>query len=111
MIRSIWTCVALITLLLTVLAIPARSTTTGTWTGTVVYVNNAHIGVKSQAQTRDFILDGDTTYYTNGKKASHSSIENGMMVTVSFTQRTLFGSTRATRIDTSSFALPLPTGS
>jgi hypothetical protein len=34
-----------------------------------------------------------------------------MTVTVSFTQRALFGSTRATRIDISSFALPLPTGS
>lgn len=111
MIRSIWTCIAIVTLMLAVFALPARSTTTGTWMGTVVYVNTNHIGVKAQAQTRDFILDDNTAYFTNGKKASHSDIENGMTVTVSFKQSALFGSTHATRIDISSFALPLPTGS
>lgn len=87
---------------------PARAETSGTWMGTVVYINNTHIGVKAQAQTRDFLLGSDTGYFSGGQKVGHGEVTPGMLVVVSYTQSALFGSTRATRVDVKTFAVPAP---
>ena len=56
----------------------AIADTTGSWMGQVVYVNNRHIGVKSQAQTRDFLLDANTIFLENGKPAELKDNPHGI---------------------------------
>lgn len=103
-----WIAVAMAAALLWTFASPARSAGTGTWTGTVVYINNSHIGVKSQSQTRDFLIDKDTGYVENGKPSAHGSVQPGALVSVTYLQSTFFGSTRATRVEITSFSWPAP---
>jgi hypothetical protein len=81
------------------LSLPARADTTGSFAGTVAYVNRTHIGVKSGTQTRDYLIPSDFNNVTgrNGKVA-YSTIKTGEFVTVQYTQSPLFGSTRATKI-------------
>ena len=88
----------------------ALADTTSAWMGKVVYVNSRHIGVSSNAQTRDFVLDADTQYLRNGEKIALKDIKNGTLVTVSYASSSLFGSTRALRVEIKTFTLPLPTG-
>lgn len=106
--RTAWIAVAITAVLLWAFASPARSAGTGTWTGTVVYINNSHIGVKSQSQTRDFLIDKDTGYVENGKPSAHGSVQPGALVSVTYLQSTFFGSTRATRVEITSFSWPAP---
>ena len=103
--------VAALALLLTLLvcvAPPARSDTTATWSGTVEYINNAHIGVRAAKQVRDFLLpsDFDNVFSASGQKGKRSDIHVGSSVNVTYLQSPLFGSSRATRIDIGLFAPP-----
>jgi hypothetical protein len=99
--------------------VPAgRADTTLGWTGTVAYINNAHIGVKGQSQgkteTKDFLLTEDLkgVYSSDGKKIDLGAVKVGQLVRVSYERSAVFGSTRATRIDEIRFGnLPLPISS
>ncbi|MGZ3522057.1 MAG: hypothetical protein ACXVAG_13855 [Vulcanimicrobiaceae bacterium] len=108
--------IATIALLLTLVvsvALPARSDTKGTWSGTVAYINNTHIGVRGSSQVKDFLLpaDFDNVFSSNGQKSTRSDVHVGMAVNVTYLQSPLFGSARVTRIDLGLFApLPLVTG-
>jgi len=104
--RHWWLAFVLLPIVMLTLVQPARSNTTGTWMGTVVYINNAHIGVKAQGQTRDFILSSDTGFFQNGKKIHRGDVNNGTLVDVSYNSSTLFGSTHATRVDVKTFLVP-----
>ena len=105
--RGVRVGLALLLLAACAVALPARAVTTpGTWMGSVVYINDRHIGVKANSQTRDFLLDENTQYTHNGKSATHKSVTDGATVTVYFEQRALFGSTKATRVDLMTFTLP-----
>lgn len=76
--------------------------------GQVAYLNNRHIGVKAQAQTRDFVIDDSTQVYVNDKQSTMASVSKGATVTVAYAESSLFGSTHATRITVMSFTLPTP---
>jgi hypothetical protein len=102
--------------------VPAKADTSGTFAGTVAYINRTHIGVKAGKATRDYLVpsDFDNVRTRSGKtKVAYSSIKTGDFVTVSYQQSVLFGSTRATEIIVGSqfglpyaiTPLPLPTAS
>ena len=79
----------------------AHASTTGSWSGTVAYIDQRHIGVKSQAQTRDFLIPADFNNVRSSSETKTSSlggIKPGTFVTVRFAQRTLFGSTTVSEI-------------
>lgn len=90
--------------------LPARSDTTGTWMGTVSYINKMHIGVKAQARVRDFVIPSNFTevYSAGGSKVGLSTVKVGSTVKVTFVQSPMFGSTRVSRIDFAGLSLPLP---
>jgi hypothetical protein len=94
-----------------IFAAPVRADTSGTWMGTVTYINKSRIGVKSQSQTKDFILPaGLGEVYSGDTKISIGEIKVGDLVRIGYSASTLFGSTRATRIDLLNFRpLPAPT--
>lgn len=79
----------------------ARADTTGSWAGTVAYINRTHIGVKNSHQTKDFLIPSDFTNVKskNGKPKKLSDVTVGSYVTVRYLQSPLFGSTRVTEID------------
>lgn len=108
MLRSIYA-VAFFAALLGAIALPARSDTTGTWMGTVKYINNTHIGVSAQAQTKDFLLASDTSVYSSaGQKMGRDQIQPGMTVRITYSRSGAFAITRATRIDVGGLSWPLP---
>jgi AraC-like DNA-binding protein len=81
--------------------IPASADTTGSFAGTVAYINKMHIGVKSGNQTRDFLISSDfdnVVSHDGSEKVPISSIKTGQFVTVQYLQSPMFGSTRATKI-------------
>lgn len=96
--------------LLPAVPLGALADTTAAWMGKVAYINNRHIGVSSNAQTRDFLVDANTQYLRNGEKISSKEIKDGMLVTVSYSGSALFGSTKALRVEIKTFTLPLPSG-
>jgi hypothetical protein len=106
--RRFYLALATLSLLTLVCALPARADTTGTWMGKVVYINASHIGVQAEGKTRDFILGSDTGYSSNGKKAQHGDVTEGMLVVVSYSRSAMFGATRATSIDVKTFSMPAP---
>ncbi|MEO9169805.1 MAG: hypothetical protein ABI282_03540 [Candidatus Baltobacteraceae bacterium] len=88
---------------------PARADTTGSWAGTVAYINTKHIGVKSVQETKDFLIPADFTNVRskNGKPKLISDVKVGAYVTVKYLRSPLFGSTRVTEIDFGNgFSLP-----
>lgn len=113
--RSLYIAVAigLLLALIVYAAPPARSDTKATWSGTVAYINDTHIGIRGAGQVKDFLLpaDFDNVFSASGKKGKRSDITVGTGVNVTYLQSPLFGSTRVTRIDVGLFApLPLVTG-
>lgn len=79
----------------------ARADTTGSWAGTVAYINRTHVGVKNSHQTKDFLIPSNFTNVKsqNGKLKPLSDVTVGSYVTVRYLQSPLFGSTRVTEID------------
>ncbi len=89
--------------------LPAKADTTGSWAGTVSYINSRHIGVKSGQQTRDFMIPPNfsNVHTQSGESQPLSAIATGSYVTVQFTRSPLFGSTTVTDITLSAtFTLP-----
>jgi hypothetical protein len=80
---------------------PVRADTTGSFAGTVAYVNALHIGIKTSNETRDYIIPSgfdNVITYPDGHKMKYSSIKTGVFVTVQYTKRSVFGTTVATKI-------------
>ena len=79
----------------------AHAASSGSWSGTVAYINRTHIGVKYRDQTRDFLIPADFDNVRSSgtpNKSSLADIKRGSFITVSFAQRALFGSTSVTKI-------------
>ena len=87
--------------LLSLLCSPVSGDPTGTWAGTVQYINASQITVHAHSQTQHFLLppNFNNVRSGNGKKLPLSSIKPGVFVTVTYLQNALFGSKRVTEID------------
>lgn len=109
MMKNVLLGILLLTILVSTAAMPARSETSGTWMGTVAYINRTHVGVKSQATIKDFLLPSDFTsvYSSDGSKIALSDVTIGTMVRITYVQSTVFGSTRVSRIDLVGITLPM----
>jgi len=88
----------------------AIADSTLSWMGTVAYLNNSRLGIKSEseAQTKDFMLTDATEVYENGKKVAIGDLKVGELVKVQYNKSTMFGATRASRIDIVTFSKPKP---
>ena len=93
----------------------ARADQTGTFAGTIAYVDARRLGVTANRSTRDFILDPDfaNIHTPDGKKVARSALKVGTNVRVIYQQSPVLGSTRVTDLlvipPTLALPSPLPT--